>query len=693
MRRAFQLATIGFLAASSVPAAAVTFGTSLNINGTVGLIDMPSALTFPDGQTSWSFTGSDTMSGTVLSFQLLPNVEAVIRMQNLQDWNGPGDNQAERSLDLKFVLFEEQGWRPALALGFTDFGANGPLASEYIVATKSLGETFRITAGLGWGRLGTYNPIGAPFGTRAPQTSNTPGIDHFFAGDMAFFGGFEWDTPVNGLTFKAEYSSDAYVGEQLAGFTVNSPFNFGLDYQISRNLNLGAYYMRGNAFGFRVTLTGNPNSPVTPPDFGTGPLPVRARTADSNMTTAWASNAPVRGQMANLLATSLGEIGISIIEARLRGDTIDLQIQNNRYVREPKAIGRLARALTVALPPSVENFRISLVNGGLATTTVVLRRSDIEAQVERPNAGPESYATTQFVDAPNRIEDADFVREIDPRFSWSLTPQIDVNLFGGDAFTQADIILRGNASYRINRGLSFNLAVSQRLIGNIGEGAGPSTSPLPHVRSDAALYDSSGPVLTRLTADYLFKLNPSTYGRVSAGYLERYFAGVSAEVLWHPTAQNWGLGVELNYVRQRAFDNMFDLQDYETLSGFVSLYWDTGWNGFEAQVDVGRYLAGDWGATFSLSRRFTNGWELSGYITLTDVSFDDFGNGNFDKGIALTIPLDWTLPYESRSRTTIGLGGYGSDGGARANISNRLYPIIRDYNQQDLYDSWGAYWQ
>ena len=33
------------------------------------------------------------------------------------------------------------------------------------------------------------------------------------------------------------------------------------------------------------------------------------------------------------------------------------------------------------------------------------------------------------------------------------------------------------------------------------------------------------------------------------------------------------------------------------------------------------------------------------------------------------------------------------EGGARANISNRLYPIIRDYNQQDLYDSWGAYWQ
>ena len=130
MRRVQNFLAISILALASSPAAAVTFGPNLNINGSTGLVDMPGALMLPDGQTSWSFTGSNTMSGTVLSFQLLPNIEAVIRMQNLQDWNGPGVNQAERSLDLKFQLFGEQGWRPAVAVGFTDFGANGPLASE-----------------------------------------------------------------------------------------------------------------------------------------------------------------------------------------------------------------------------------------------------------------------------------------------------------------------------------------------------------------------------------------------------------------------------------------------------------------------------------------------------------------------------------------------------------------------------------
>lgn len=693
MGRARKLFGACLIALAASPAAAVTFGSSLNINGTVGLVDMPSALMLPDGQTSWSFTGNGTMSGTILSFQVLPTVEAAIRMQNLHDWNGPDADQSERSLDLKFLLLREQGWRPALALGFTDFGANGPLASEYLVATKSFGDNFRVTAGIGWGRLGTYNSIGAPFGPRDPQTSDTPGIDHFFAGDAAFFGGIEYDLPVRGLTLRAEYSSDAYIGEQAAGFAPLSPFNFGLDYALGQHLNIGAYYMYGTTLGFRVTLSGNPNQPITPPDQGTGPVPVLARAADANRDASWAANAPIRGQMLNLLAGAIDDIGITVHAAALRGDTIELQISNTRYARDPKAIGRLARALTVALPPSVETFRITLVNGGLATTTVVIRRSDLEAQVDRPDAGPASFETTQFVDAPNHLDNPDFRITDYPNFYWSFSPQIAVNLFGGSAFTQADVILRGAATYQVSRALSFNLDLSQRLIGNIGDGADPSTSPLPHVRSDAAMYDTSGPVLQRLTADYVFKLSPAIYGRLSAGYLESHFAGISGEVLWQPTNQAWGLGVELNYVRQRAFESMFALQDYETVTGHMSLYWDTGWNGFEAQIDIGRYLAGDWGATFSLSRRFSNGWELAGYVTLTDVSFDDFGPGNFDKGISLTIPLDWTLPYESRSRTTIGLGGYGSDGGARLNVSNRLYPIIRDYNTQDLYDNWGAYWQ
>ena len=49
---------------------------------------------------------------------------------------------------------------------------------------------------------------------------------------MGFFGGVEWRTPVDGLTLKAEYSSDGYEREQqgpLADFERKSPVNFGAE--------------------------------------------------------------------------------------------------------------------------------------------------------------------------------------------------------------------------------------------------------------------------------------------------------------------------------------------------------------------------------------------------------------------------------------------------------------------------------
>ncbi|MCF6305376.1 MAG: YjbH domain-containing protein [Rhodobacteraceae bacterium] len=690
-----RLIATTLLAAGLVPAAnAQGFGASFGSNGSVGIIDMPNAVMQPDGQTSWSFIGNGTMGGATFNFQLLPWIEASTRSVSLADWTAPGDGFGDTALDLKFQLLSEGNMRPAVALGFRDFMSNGPTTSEYLVASKSFGSNLRVTGGLGWGRLGTFNSIGQVLGPR-PAMDNGVGFEHLFTGDAAFFAGVEWQTPMKNLTFKAEYSSDDYAGELAFGdFERNSPFNFGLEYRLGNNISMGAYYNYGSDFGFRVTLTGNPNVPITPQDIGTGPAPINARPADASRDTAWAANPAVQSAMVKALADALANDGIQVKEGRIDGSVLELYIANTKYSRSPMAVGRLARILAGSAPASVEVFRITLMAGALPTTTMEIHRSDLEAQVDRPDAGMRSFETTQFSDASFNIAgDTVWTPDVYPRFSWSLNPRMPVNLFSAGGVGQIDFLIVGNANYQISRGFGLNLAVSQRLGGNIGEGAGPSTSPIPHVRSDAALYNNSGPVVTRLTADYLFKVNPAVYGRVSAGYLERMFGGISGELLWKPTNQSWGTGVELSYAKQRAFDSMFGFQGYETVTGFASVYWNTGFQGLEAQLDVGRYLAGDWGATFSLSRQFTNGWEVAGFFTLTDVSFADFGTGNFSKGVSLTIPFAWTLPFESRSSITVDLAGYGNDGGARLNVANRLYPVIRGNSVIDLNESWGAFWQ
>ena len=175
--------------------------------------------------------------------------------------------------------------------------------------------------------------------------------------------------------------------------------------------------------------------------------------------------------------------------------------------------------------------------------------------------------------------------------------------------------------------------------------------------------------------------------------MEKQYGGISGEVLWKPVNQNWGLGLELNYIRERDPDSYFGFGDYDTVTGHGSAYWDTGYQDITAQLDVGRYVEGDWGGTLTVGRRFNNGWEVSGYMTLTDASYADFGEGAFDKGVRVSIPLRWTLPFETRSKTTITLGTGGSKYGKRVGISARLYPEVRDYSELRMFETWGAFWQ
>jgi hypothetical protein len=680
---------VGFalLAASTAYAQSPSF----SLNGTAGLIDMPSAQLLPDGETAWTFSNSGTSYGGTLTFQMLPNLETAVHFMTLPDWTALGEPFFVQTLDLKYRILEESGNLPSLAIGSRGFLSNGPLTSEYIVASKNVGYGLTVTGGLGWGRLGSYQPV-ASVGTR-PAVDSALGFDHLFSGDMALFGGVEWDTPVKRLSLKAEYSSDAYTGEQVFGsFEHASPLNFGIDYEPVRGISVGGYYNYGSDFGLRLTLSGNPNRPIVPADLGIGPVPVNPRLGDYDRGEGWANNPMVTEFLVGALAPVLEAEGIVIEEALITGNTIDLYISNNSMPQTTKAIGRIVRTLSVALPHSVEVFRITPIASGLATTTVEIRRSDLEAQVDRPNAGPDSWASTRFTDASNHLPEGAWSRDIYPDFSWSLNPIIPVNLASNGSAASIDILLNASARYRLSHGLSVNGSLTQKLYGNIGAGAVPSTSPTP-VRSNFALYQTSGPTLDRLTADYDFKLTPNTYARVSGGYLERMFAGVSGEVLWMPTNQNWGVGAEVSAVQQRGYGDMFGFEDYHTVTGHASFYWDTGYHGIEAQVDVGRYLAGDVGSTVTLTRRFENGWEVSGFVTVTDMPFADFGEGNFAKGVSVSIPLRWTMPLETRSNTGIALGTMGGDGGARLQLGERLYTTIRDYDVVDFNETWGAYWQ
>lgn len=685
---------------------------SLTLYGTTGLIDMPSAEAQPDGQISLSYSQFGPTARRNFTFQILPRLSGTLRYSSIDNWGQGGDpsyDLYDRSFDVQFQLLKEDrdGWRPSMAVGLRDFLGTGVYSSEYVVASKTVLEDFTLTAGVGWGRLSGLGAASNPFCSVADGLCDRendygeggkPAFESYFRGDdIGVFGGVEWRA-TDKFTLKAEYSPDTYSREQRgdeAEFDRKSPFNFGAEYRWFEGVTFGVYYMYGSEVGFNVVLSGNPNKPLTPQDLGAGPLPVNARPAGAPGGTGWAADPAARDQLARALSEVLDGEGIRLEEFASDGRTAEVVIENRRYNQEPKAIGRTARVLAAGMPASVGTFRVTMLEDGLRTTTVSIRRRDIETQVDTPNAGLRNWESVAIDGAAPGLGDAAWRRGAYPEFTWSITPAPYLYLLTPDDPIRLGVNIDAGGTVEFAPGLSMTGRVSQPII-NTPDDPELSDSTLQHVRSDTPFYYAGwDPKLTQLTVDYLFKLNENTYGRASAGQLERMFGGVSGEVLWKPAEQDWGVGLELNYVAQRDNDEPFGFNDYDydVATGHASVYWDTGFYGLETQVDAGRYLAGDWGATFHLNRRFANGWAVGAYFTLTDVSSEDFGEGSFDKGVTLEIPFRWTVPFETRATNDLTLTSISRDGGARLDISNRLYPIVRDHGRGKLEQNWGSFWQ
>lgn len=667
--------------------------------GLPGLVDMPTAESAPDGTIGGSFFRFDAGTRVTLTFQVTKGLSGAFRYSRIPGVGSGGEALYDRSFDLHYQLFGEAGLRPAIAIGLRDFVGTGVFSSEYVVATKSVTPRLRVTAGLGWGRLASLGGIGSPFGSRPPLDFGKGGKandNQWFRGAVAPFAGLAWKAN-DRLTLKAEYSSDDYAREEAAGSIEHrSPFNFGADYRIGKTNRLSAYYLYGSEIGLQFSVALDPHVSPVPSGIETAPLPVRprpARAADPEAwSTAWVSDPTVAPGVQAAVAKALEKDGQRLESMALSATRVEVRVRNERYGAEPEAIGRTARILTRALPASVETFVITPVAEGIAVSSITLRRSDVEAMEH--DASGALLARVSFDDAL-RVSDGGLSRTADlyPRLLWSAAPYVDLNIFDPDSPLRGDVGLRLGGRAELMPGLIASGAVRQKGFGNLDQITRKSDSIIQHVRSDLAEYQKQeDPVIEHLTLAGYARPAPDLYARVTVGYLERMFGGISGEVLWKRVDSPLALGVEVNYTGQRNFDQLFGFQDYEVATGHASAYFDFG-KGFLGQIDVGRYLAKDWGATFTLDREFANGVRVGAFATITDLSSREFGEGSFDKGIRVTIPLGWATGRPSTGLIDTTIRPLNRDGGARLAVDGRLYETIRGNHQGELSEEWGRVWR
>lgn len=669
---------------------------TLNSFGTTGLIDMPTAESQPDAEINATASYFKGGQRNTLTFQVTPRLSGSFRYTKIQEAAGAVPAALfDRSFDVRFQVLKELRFQPAVAIGIQDFIGTGVYSGEYIVATKHIFPSIKVTAGLGWGRFGGQSG----YTNRAINFGRGGSVDtgNWFRGDTDFFGGIEWQTPIKGLNLKIEHSSDAYVQEAIDRnlFIQESKWNFGLNYKLSRSIDVAAYYLYGSEFGVHVSFALNPKRSANPSGFDGAALPVLQRptlTHGQTYDTSWATSRSSMTYRAPV-ASTLKATGIKLEALKVEGNKATVYIRNTKYVYQAQAIGRTARALTRVLPPSVETFVIVPMQNGIPISEIVLARSTIETLEHHPQ-GAELLRHQAMVNTVKVVDpDAVYAENLYPDFIWSIKPSSRVSFFDPNSPIRGELGIRARVRYDLKPGLFFAGSIIQPIIGNLDTISRVSDSVLPHVRSDQAQYFREGrPALENLTVNYLYKLTPEIYGRASIGYLESMFGGISGEVLWKPVNRDYAIGAELNYVKQRDFDQRFGFQDYSVVTGHVSFYKDL-WNGFTGQFDLGRYLAGDVGGTLSINRTFANGWKVGAFMTLTDVPFEDFGEGSFDKGITLSIPIAEIFGNSTRSKGGLTIRPLTRDGGARLNVGHRLYGVVTEYDRPSIDASFGRAWR
>jgi len=726
----------GFAAASLTAMASLALAQprlptqSLSSYGMPGMIDMPTATTMPDGTLAVTPFAMGQAQRVTLAFQALPRVTVSFRYARLDDVSyrhQRGVPLHDRSFDLQWQVFNEGRYLPAVAVGLRDFIGTGAYSGEYVVATRSFSPRMRATLGMGWGRLATHgafdNPLGAlhpGFRTRLPGFSGPGGqfeVTRFFRGPAALFAGAEYQA-TDRLTLLAEYSSDAYrletrsvsTTDPVTGVTrttlprmqIRTPVNLGFRYQASRSAAISGYVIGGRNVGLAASFALNPAQPSHGGVRVTVPAPVSLRPAPpqgGEFGTSWATPAAVSNpRIRTALTQALATEGVRLDSVDLEARRVVLRITNQRHDVLPRAIGRTARIMTGALPPSVEDIVIIPMHGGIAGTAVTLRRSDLERHALDPDGAARLLARARLSDPlgfPGVARLWQPLPEGRTRFAWGIAPYVQTSLFDPAQALRADVGLRATQRYSFAENLSANMTLSQRLFGNISQSrlsTDTITDPrfTSRVRTGAFRYSSDRPTVDRMTLDYTLRPATNLFGRVTLGWLERMYAGVSTELLWSPPDSRLALGIELNRVAQRDWASILGtLPGRQFTTGHVSAYYDFG-AGYFGQVDAGRYLAGDVGATFRLERVFGSGMRVGAYATLTNMPFDQFGEGSFDKGITLTIPMTALLGRPSTVAEPMVLQSLNRDGGARLHVPGRLYPTIQQSRQQVLRHGWGA---
>ncbi|MGX8940851.1 YjbH domain-containing protein [Symbiopectobacterium sp. Eva_TO] len=668
-------------------------GVSQSDFGGTGLLQMSTARMARSGEFNLNYRDNDEYRRYSVSLQLFDWLETTVRYTDIRtraysnntDFSG-NQSYKDKAFDLKARLWQESAWLPYVSFGLRDIAGTGLFDSEYLVASKRMGP-FDFTFGIGWGNIGQSGNIKNPacefkasFCQRSDSFKTGGGqfeVGNFFHGPAALFGGIEYQTPWNPLRFKLEYDGNDYSHEASEFITSrkkadgkikqDSPFNIGMVYRVSDYFDTTLSWQRGNTlmWGFSLHTNFNDLRQSHPEDVPPVYAPVHSENG-----TNWQQ-----------VARELDEkAGYSDADIYADAHQVTIVADQDKYRDKNDANQRAATVLANHVPESVAEYHIVRRNERLPIeSTAVDSKAFREVQTASTPLGqpePVSHRAEPLSD----INGQPVLRSEPSRLTYGIEPTLTQSVGGAESFYMYQVALKGSADYRLSDHWSVGGAASLNLINNYDRfnyKTPPTDTTLPRVRTWIREYVTSSDLL--LTNLQLTRMdNPATdwYTQVYGGYLEMMYAGVGSEVLYRPFGERWALGLDVNYVKQRDWNDIMRTADYDVVTGHLTAYWEMPYvEGSFAKISVGRYLAGDYGVTVDLSRRFDSGIVAGVFATKTDVSTKDYGEGSFTKGFYISIPFDLMFTEPTVKRGAVGWVPLTRDGGQMLQRRNGLYGV------------------
>ncbi len=637
MKRTFAQALVVFLVAWALTPVVEA---QVNDFGVGGILDIPSARMPEEGTLTTTYSRKDVVDIYSVGYQILPRVEASFRYSIFDARQKvPVSQYNDRSFELKVRLIDESWYLPQVTVGIRDLLGTGLWSSEYLVTSKRFGA-LDVTAGIGWGRLAerdiARNPlinISESFGSRTASSSLGGQFNSgsWFRGPrVGLFGGVRYSVPDSKIDLLVAYNSDSYQAERgLRIIPDAEPLSFGVEWEATPAVRLGASWQQGNQLALKISAsldTRQPSPRKAPNGFGAARVPLE-KSADIERGVEWWPRMLKDVEASGLLVREVKQTSEGELQVRYA---------NGAYQVEADAIRRLLTLTELYVPTGVGAVSLTGESLGMPTHTVKYRRPGRESTSLLQQPGRLELLPPQAIEKPDHQRDFHY-----PNVGFDVGLDLRTYLFDPDHpfLYQLSASVRGSVDF--GDGWSLNGRWMQNITSQFDRIQRPGGSALPPVRTDQREYLQQGKSgIDNLALVKRGKLRDDIYYQAYGGILEEMYSGVGGEVLWRPFDRPYAIGVNINAVQQREFDKMFGLRDYRTVTGHVSLYWATPWHDFDIAVHTGRYLAKDFGSTLEIQKRFANGWSVGAFATLTDVPFEVFGEGSFDKGLIFRIPFD-----------------------------------------------------